>query len=730
MFDAKRPEAQQLLSLDWIAGSQCALSAGLAVTAHWWAARDMALGVGLALALCLQSAAGWILSRRHATLGAWALIAGAAAWITGCAAALEQPALNILLAVPVSAAVSLLGRRASAVALAVCAGIALAQAESAWPAGLTVALLGAIWLLAIGLDHAGRQMREQGNALYKEATRIIAAAQEQEAELRFALEDVARANAQLARLNALTQGLRQAAEEARAEKQQFAAHVSHEMRAPLNIVLGFSNMILESPEAQDGALPPTLRADLTVIQRNAAQLSSLIDDVLDLSQIEAGHLALNRAYTGLDEIIHSVVDLMRGLFESRGLALGVEIEAGLPAVYCDAVRIREVLVNLVNNAWRFTEQGGATIRAQQTAERVRVSVSDTGPGIAPEKAARLFKPFQQADGSIRQRYGGTGLGLAISRQLIELHGGQIGVESNDGTGATFYFELPIHPLRDAQYSFHVGLYEGWEFQQRTRPAAMLPQPARPRVLVVEKGDALQRALQRHLEGAEIAGAPDMEIARASLQQSPAQAVVVNAPSANQGLTEVMQQRWPLDAPITICAFPQHSFDEQTGNTRRLMKPVARQTLARAFAELNVTGGRLLIVDDEPDALHLLERMALSIQPDFRIWLARNGAEAAQLMQHELPDAILLDLVMPESDGWQFLKDREKSAAWAAIPVVVISAQDSSFNLPLTPALAFVTGQGFTTQHLARAVAWLSRLTLRSAAIADPAPEAASRETPA
>lgn len=726
------------LSLDHCAAGQGIFSAALAVTAHVWAATDIALGAGLALALALISAGAWGLGRRWDHAGRWALIGGSVAWVALCQAVLGQSAASVLLVAPVGMSVAMLGWRAGLSALATSAILVLIQSGPPFSTTITLIALCAVWLVVAATDQIGRRMHEQGIALYQTAMKRIATAQEQEAHLRFALDDLARANVQLARLNDLTQGLRQAAEQARADKEQFAANISHELRAPLNIILGFSNMLLESSEGPGWAIPAPVQADLAVIQRNAAHLSALIDDVLDLSQIEAGHLALDRAYTALDEVIHQAVELTRGLFETKRLRLQVEIEPGLPAVYCDAVRIRQVLINLINNAWRFTEQGSVTVRAAQDGTQVRVSVSDTGPGIAPEKAARLFKPFQQADSDIHKHYGGTGLGLAISRQLVELHGGRIGVESREQAGATFYFELPIDPPSTSA-SFRAGLYENWEFHQRTQRPAIQPPPARPRVLVVEQGNTLQRALQRHLDSVEVATAPDVRAAGELLGQSPAHALVINATTVTEGLISALRADDRLaGAPTIVCAFPQINPSGLPENARRLTKPVSRQALARAFSELNVRGGRLLIVDDDPDTLQLFERMALSIQPDFRIWLARNGAEALQIMTRQTPDAILLDLRMPHVDGWQVLARRadmqrdsgQTAPPWTRAPVIVVSAQDDTTHAPLSPALVFAIEGGFTTQHLARSVAWISRLAWQSAAIDDPAFPAAPGASPA
>ncbi len=735
MSESKFAPQTPRLPMGWVIGAQVTLSVGLAVVVDAWSGQDIAAGLILSLALLVFSLLAWWISQRHDRLGRWLLTAGSALVVFLGSIWLSQPLINLLLIAPISVAVLLIDRRAGLLIVAAAGSLLIAQAGLTFTSGVIALGLGLSWLAAGAADSWGRQLYEQGERLWESAERHLQAAQEQQAQFKFALEDLARANVQLSRLNALAQGLRQMAEAARADKERFAAYVSHEIRAPLNIILGFSNMILESPEAYGGPVAPSLRADLAVIQRNAAHLSALIDDVLDLSQMEAGHLALDRQYTDLAAIVHAVGDQMRSLFESKGLALALETDPDLTAVFCDAVRIREVLINLVNNAWRFTERGGVTIRARRVGERAHVSVIDTGPGIPSDKAERLFRPFQQADSAVRKTYGGTGLGLAISKQIIELHGGRIGVRSGEQAGATFYFELPIDPPVERDNSFRVALREGWEFEQRTRrPAIELP-PLRPRALVVEAAGegqcALQRALQRQMDDVDIDTAADLDAAQALLREAPAQAVVINAETTPQGLQDALAREWPRGVPVMVCAFRrQHTPGALTSNTRRLTKPVSRHDLARALSDLGVSGGRVLIVDDEPDSAHLLERMILGIQPECRVWLAGNSAEAMEQMARELPNLVLLDLMMPDADGWQLLSRREQTPAWSAMPVIIISAQDALSEPPVSPAIAFVSADGFSAQRLARSLLCVSRLVAPDVATGDPTPPAAPGAPPA
>jgi signal transduction histidine kinase len=223
-------------------------------------------------------------------------------------------------------------------------------------------------------------------------------------------------------------------------KSQFLANMSHELRTPLNAILGYSELVLDDIY---GAVPDKARAALERVQSNGKHLLGLINDVLDLAKIEAGKLTLSLADYAMDGVVASVVAAMEALAAEKQLALTVDVPSDLPIGHGDEQRIRQVLLNLVSNAIKFTDAGEVTIRARASNGAFQVAVSDTGPGISAEDQAKLFQEFQQADSSSTRTKGGTGLGLAISRRFIDLHGGRIRVESAPGHGSTFTFELPI-----------------------------------------------------------------------------------------------------------------------------------------------------------------------------------------------------------------------------------------------------------------------------------------------
>ncbi|MBC7234766.1 MAG: response regulator [Chloroflexi bacterium] len=659
----------------------------------------------------------------HAEAGRWATLLSLL--LAPCAVALffSAPSAFVLLAVPVALA----GLLIAAWALPIAALMASALLWLAWRRGplpfgdldLWIALAG-IWCGAgVGLVvyYIVKRVVSFSWEQYRQAQAIIAETRDRQEELHEALASQAYLNRQLLLTTQKLEEARAVAEEAQKLKADFVARVSHELRTPLNMIIGFGQMITESPEVYGNRIPPTLMADLSVIVRNSEHLSELIDDVLDLSRLDAGRMSITCERVNLRELIEAATVAVRPLFEAKGLSLTTDIADDLPLVYCDETRIREVVVNLLSNAGRYTDVGGVSIRVWRQGIHALVAVQDTGPGIDPVAGKRLFEPFEQLESAARRRHGGTGLGLTISKRFVELHGGKMWFESQVGRGTTFYFRLPIDPPPAISGGPLRWLEPLWEYKERA-PRPELPEAdVRLRLMVIEAGEALRRLLGRYLNNVEIVAAKTVAEAVEMLRREPVQALLVNVSSVSEGLRQITAEaRAEIDVPIITCCIPDvHDVANRLGIMHYLLKPVSREQLLGTLDRLPLRGKTVLIVDDEPEALRLFWRMLSSSGRDYQVFTASDGEQALAFMKERRPDVMLLDLVMPNMDGFQLLEARSADPTLANIPVIVLSALDPSGQPIVSNSLAITKWDGLTVQQFLSCVEGLSRLFGRSQA---------------
>jgi len=456
------------------------------------------------------------------------------------------------------------------------------------------------------------------------------------------------------------------AETARAAKARFVATVSHELRGPLNLILGFSRLIALFPERYQDPLPVAYHADIDTIYRNSQHLAALVDDVLDLSQIEAERLPLVKDFIDLEEdVVRKALGDLQPLAERKGLYVRLQLAGDLPRILADQVRLRQALINLLTNAIRFTERGGITIRSQLEGDSVLIAVQDTGPGIDPDDMPKLFKEFSQLHQSETREAMGSGLGLSISKELIELHGGQIWAESKPGVGTTCYFSLP---LPGAASTVARTVRTG-----RTRPQTGSPNTC----LVVHDDPEVVRVLARHLDGYRVVGAPGEQEALALIEELHPGAIVTTPAIA--GRLENQLAATPYGVPIIACAMSRAAGRRDLGKViTYLIKPVAQETLDGVMTQIDQSGETtLLLVDDDPDAVRLLERMLTPIPHPYRILKAYSGHQALDTMKSVVPDIVFMDLIMPGLTGEQTIQRMRADDRLREVPVVIISAKDAT-----------------------------------------------------
>jgi len=380
-----------------------------------------------------------------------------------------------------------------------------------------------------------------------------------------------------------------------------------------------------------------------------------------------------------------------------------------------------VVLNLLSNAGRFTEHGGVEVQVWQEGPDVVFSVADSGIGIAAQDRERLFTPFHQADATLRRRFGGTGLGLSISRSFVELHGGQMWLESRLGEGTTVFVRLPIDPREPEAAGLPGRPIPGWEFLQRTRRSRAPVANAPARLIVVERGNALQHLLERYLD-AEIVHAGDLQQAATEHERAPARALLVNELRIDEALRRMEgSSMLPFDIPTIFCTVP--GIEEATdalGVSDYLVKPVSRDRLLAALDRVAHTVETILVADDEPDARQLFRRMLASAGRGYRVLRATNGQQALEVLQRQRVDVVLLDLVMPEMDGFDLLAAMAGNESLREIPVILVSGRDPLGQPIVSKALAVTTRGGLSAPGLLASIEALSTLLGRAVRANDPA----------
>ena len=442
-------------------------------------------------------------------------------------------------------------------------------------------------------------------------------------------------------------------------KSQFLANMSHELRTPLNSIIGFSRVILKGI---DGPVTDMQHQDLTAIYNSGQHLLGLINDILDLARIEAGKMELNFEEVKLSEMVNSVLSTAKGLVKEKPIQLLAKVPADMPAVRGDTMRVRQVMINLLSNASKFTDEGSITVETKvqigpNGKPEALINVIDTGPGISEEGQAKLFRAFSQVDGSATRKTGGSGLGLSICANLVQLHAGRIGVSSAEGQGSTFWFTLPL---------FH-------------SPLEQIPED-RKVILAIDDDPQVIGLYERYLnsQGYFVVPLTDPAKAKERILELQPYAVTLDIMMPNTDgwtvLTSLKSDPETRQIPIVIC-----SIMEQTdkgfnlGASDYLVKPILEEDLVDAINKLNKKGDirEVLVIDDDPNDLRLIEKM-LTEHGHYRPTLAEGGRKGWEAINAKPPQAIILDIFMPEMDGFTILEKLRDNPALSEIPVLVVS----------------------------------------------------------
>jgi len=529
------------------------------------------------------------------------------------------------------------------------------------------------------------------------------------------IEELDHANRQLAALFDKTIVLRQIAEDSEKSKAIFVAKVSHEFRTPLSMIIGLSGLILSDQDIYGSKLPAELVEDVTIINRNCEHLAKLVNDVLDLTRSEAGQLTINRDWTDIPPEIEEVVSEISPLIEKKRIKLTLDLPTNLPRVYCDRLRIRQVVLNLVGNAALYTERGNIRVSVSFDNRYITFDIADSGPGIPASDLELIFEPFFRGRNRQAGETGSSGLGLSICRQFVELHGGQIWVKSEPGKGSIFSFKIPIHPQEPPHTGPARWISEERIWQDRKSRLTVDSSPTHQKVIVYDPGGELTQLLGHYKEEVDFESTSDLEVAIQQSKTYSVSAVLVNGHTPEQALQLVDQCRSRLfDTPVVGCIYPPYLQQlRDSGVIAYLMKPIVVSELQQVIQNVPGLKKRILIVDDDADLCKLLARMFSRMDENCQTFMAFSGEEALEMIPNLNPDLILLDIVLGGMDGWDVLKVKNKTAELRQIPVVILSGQDTLIEHLATPVMLSAYGAGLNIDKLLLSALNFSALMFRT-----------------
>jgi PAS domain S-box-containing protein len=464
---------------------------------------------------------------------------------------------------------------------------------------------------------------------------------------------------------------KEAAEQANRAKSAFLANMSHELRTPLNAILGYSELLQEDL-ADFGA--DELVPDVQKIYAAGKHLLGLINDVLDISKIEAGRMDLYLETFNLAETVSEVVNTVTPLVESKHNTVKLEMSPDIGPIHGDLTKVRQMLFNLLSNAVKFTEHGTITLSVHNETRRdgdwVSLSVVDQGIGMTPEQLSKLFQPFTQADASTTRKYGGTGLGLAITKHFAEMMGGSIRVESEYQRGSAFTVQLPayVHKEDDVNRLEGIG------------PELPIP-PSGNTVLVIDDDPAVRDLLESYISklGYRVLTAESGEDGLKKAAELRPQAITLDVmmPGMDGWMVLSKLKNDPELAAIPVIMvslIEDKSIGYALGAAEYLPKPINRNQLATVLQKYLTPGdGLVMIVEDDQDTREML--CAMLQKTGWQVQAAENGEEALEKLREQCPSLILCDLMMPKMDGFELIGHLRQNPQWRNVPVVVLTAKE-------------------------------------------------------
>jgi CheY-like chemotaxis protein len=468
-------------------------------------------------------------------------------------------------------------------------------------------------------------------------------------------------------------------------KSDFVSIVSHELRTPLTSIKGYLDLLLIGASGQINKQQASF---LEIAKGNAERLHSMVSDLLDISRIESGKVELDVQVVEVPQVVQQAVALVQPEFDERNLDLAVDIPPDLPEIFGDPGRISQILLNLLSNAYKYTPEGGATVRVRVDGEVLRIDIIDTGLGISKADQDKLFTRFFRAEDTNVRQQTGTGLGLNITQSLVEMHGGEIYVESELGEGSTFGFTLPLPPglieaRQAAEEPAEVQVETVPDLAEEPAPSVI---PSGPWILVADDEPDMAELFKRRLERAGYRvtivtqGAQVVKVARQLKPELITLDLLMDVDGTGV-LKELKEDPETAEIPVVaVSMVPETDKKVASGATDYLVKPLDEKDLLSCVRRvLGESGGqtrkRILVVDDEVDIVGWLKHFL--VHYGYEVAEAYDGLQALEAVSEEKPDLILLDLKMPRMDGRTTIRRLREQPHSRDIPIIVLSANQVS-----------------------------------------------------